>query len=307
MRSATRPGTSSPRSPSLTARASAFSTPNRSCADVELDIDLDTILVARDGQQIVGVSAEVPFEMTLPGNARVDVTGLTFVSVEVTHRRRGIMRAMMEQQVRDCARRGSVAMILTASEGGIYPRFGYGVATTARKIAIERAAARYPQPVREHGVVRMITADARPLLAPIYDRWRRQTPGGLDRNERRWELQLLDRDYQRHGMSELFHLVHADGYLSYRVRTGSNDVGVYNVASVVDYAPCTPEAHAALWQVLLGMDLCGQIESSRIPLDDPLPLPAHRPAPGHHDISGRRTVGAAARRVRAALRAPICR
>jgi predicted acetyltransferase len=239
--------------------------------DAELDVELDAMLVARDGRQIVGVSVEVPFEMTVPGG-RVDVIGLSWVSVEITHRRRGILRAMMEQQVRDCAARGVTAMILTASEGGIYPRFGYGVATTARKIAIDRRAARFADPVNDHGVTRMITQDARPMLPGLYDRWRRQTSGGLDRNERRWQYHLLDRDYQRNGMSELFHLVHPDGYLSYRVRTGSNEVGVHNVAAVVDYAPCTPAAHAALWQVLLGMDLCARIESSRVPLDDPLPF-----------------------------------
>ncbi|HZZ96915.1 MAG TPA: GNAT family N-acetyltransferase [Jatrophihabitantaceae bacterium] len=240
--------------------------------DAELDVELDTILVARDGRQIVGASAEVPFELTMPGGRQVDVTGLSWVSVEITHRRQGILRAMMEQQVRDRAARDVTAMVLTASEGGIYPRFGYGIATTVRKIAIDRRAALVAQPVSDHGVVRLLTDEARPLLPGLYDRWRRQTPGALDRNEKRWEWVMLDRDYQRHGMSALFHLVHADGYLSYRVRTGSNEVGVQNVGVVFDYAPCTPAAHAALWQVLLGMDLCARIESSRVPLDDPLPF-----------------------------------
>lgn len=40
---------------------------------------------------------------------------------------------------------------------------------------------------------------------------------------------------------------------------------------MVDYAPVTPAAHAALWQTLLGLDLVTTIESDRVPLDDPLP------------------------------------
>ena len=83
--------------------------------------------------------------MTLPGNARVDVTGLTF-AVGRGHPppARDYARDDGRAGARLCALAAASPMILTASEGGIYPRFGYGVATTARKIAIERAAARYP-------------------------------------------------------------------------------------------------------------------------------------------------------------------
>jgi predicted acetyltransferase len=41
---------------------------------------------------------------------------------------------------------------------------------------------------------------------------------------------------------------------------------------LVDYRPITSQAHAALWQVLLGMDLFTRIESWEVPLDDPLPF-----------------------------------
>ena len=229
--------------------------------------------------------------------ARVRVTGLTWVSVEVTHRRRGILRALMEQQVRDCARRGDAAMVLTASEGGIYPRFGYGVATTARKIAIDRTAARIADPISEHGVVRMITEERAPLLPELYDRWRRQTPGGLDRNGRRWQLQLLDRDYQRHGMSELFHLVHADGYLSYRVRTGSNEGRRAQrrrgrrLRAVHAGCACRAVAGAAR-DGSLRADREQQGSARR-----PAAVPARRPAPGRDHRPRRRAMGAPAGRV----------
>ena len=41
---------------------------------------------------------------------------------------------------------------------------------------------------------------------------------------------------------------------------------------IVDYRPITRQAHAALWQVLLGMDLFPTIESWQLPVDDPLPF-----------------------------------
>jgi predicted acetyltransferase len=240
--------------------------------DAMLDIDPDAVLAAFEGDRLVGASAEVPFELTMPGGRQLDVVGLSWVSVEVTHRRAGIGRALMEQQVRTCADGGVPAIVLTASEAGIYPRYGYGAATTTRTVGIERAAATLARPRTDHGVQRLSTDEARAVLPGLYDRWRRATPGGLDRNEKRWAFHLLDRDYMRHGASGMFHLVHPDGYLSYRVRTESSAIEARNVAVVVDYAPLTRDAHAGLWQVLLGMDLCARIESKRLALDDPLPL-----------------------------------
>jgi predicted acetyltransferase len=158
--------------------------------DARLDIDPARVLVAVVGEQIVGISAERPFSMTMPGGAEVATTGLTWVSVEVTARRRGILRSMVERQVRAAAVAGDAAVILTASEGGIYGRYGFGIATRARRSVVTRRRAR---------------------LATAVD-------------------------------------------------------------ASSDYVPVTPQAHAALWQTLLAMDLVGSIDSYRVPLDDPLPL-----------------------------------
>jgi len=105
----------------------------------------------------------------------------------------------------------------------------------------------------------------------IHERWRAKTPGALSRTEAWWDLLSLDREYQRGGMSGLFHLVHADGYVSYRVKSDWGDGDPKHMCWLVDYVTVTAEAHAALWQVLLGMDLFGSVESHRIPVDDPLP------------------------------------
>ncbi len=238
--------------------------------DIELDIELDTMLVAMDGGRLLGVSCEVPFTMTLPGGATA-ATGITWVSVEPTSRRRGVLRALMEQQVRTLAGQGVPALVLTASEATIYARFGFGVATRVRKLRLDRRAARPVQSIVEHGVVRMNSADARDALVALYDRWRQVTPGALDRNDKRWQLQLLERPWSQRGRSALFHLVHEDGYVSYRMSRSYDDLGHRNVCSIVDYVVCTPQAHAGLWQVLLDLDLVMSIESNRVPLDDPLP------------------------------------
>jgi predicted acetyltransferase len=242
--------------------------------DVLLDIDVDRMLVAIDGapggSRIVGASCEVPFTMTLPGGS-TDALGLSWVSVEVTHRRRGILRALVEHQLREAAGRGVPVVVLTASEASIYGRFGFGIATRTATRVVDRRGARLIDPPADHGVTRCSTDEVRSVLPKLYDRWRQMTPGALDRNADRWQLALLEREWSKQGRSGLFHLVHADGYVSYRIARAHDAHGAGNVCSIVDYVVCSPAAHAGLWHVLLGLDLCATIESNRIPMDDPLP------------------------------------
>jgi predicted acetyltransferase len=237
-----------------------------------LELHLDRVLVAVDGTRIVGMSAELPFDMVLPGSEPVPATGLTWVSVDVTHRRRGVLRSLVERQVRDAARSGVAAVILYASEGGIYGRYGFGNATVFRRTVITRRRARLADPVDASAVRRLTTDQARDLLPPVYERWRRTSPGGLSRDAQRWQLMLRDPESARHGASALQHLVHPDGYVSYRVKTAWEQGEPNGDCEIVDYVPGSPEAHAALWQTLLGLDLVARINSYRIPVDDPLPL-----------------------------------
>lgn len=233
-------------------------------------IDPARYLVAVDGERIVGVTGDFPFTMTVPGGT-LDVPGVTWVSVDPTYRRRGILRELMHRQLRNFVEAGVPAAILTASEGGIYGRFGYGAASEVRTTSVDRRRATLARPGDAGAVEIVSTARARELLPDIHRRWCEQTPGALTRLETWWDYLLLDRESRRDGMSALFHLVHADGYVTYRVKTDWNDGHPRHLCFLTDYVAVTSGARAALWQVLLGMDLFGTIESYRIPADDPLP------------------------------------
>src|SRR3954447_6404494 len=236
------------------------------------ELHLDRVLVAVDGERIIGISAELPFELNLPGGRSVNATGLTWVSVDVTHRRRGVLRSLIERQVTDAAGSGIAALILYASEGGIYGRYGFGNATVFRRTVVTRRRARLADPVDASAVRRLANDVARGELPPVHERWRRTSPGGLSRDEQRWASILRDPESVRQGASSLQHLVHPDGYVSYRIKTAWDQGEPDGDCEIVDYVPGTPEAHAALWQTLLGLDLTARINSYRIPVDDPLPL-----------------------------------
>lgn len=230
-----------------------------------------TYLLAISDGRIVGATGHYDFDMTVPGGS-LPVPGVTWVSVSLLHRRRGVLRALMDRQLRDYAAAGVAAAILTASEGGIYGRFGYGPASAVHHTVIDRRLTRLARPPREvGGEVRMLTAEqARPVLPELHRRWREQVPGALSRTEAWWDHLFLDREDSRGGMSAKFYLVHPDGYVSYRVRDQWNEGIAAMQCRIVDYAISSPEAHAALWQVLLGMDLVETIDSHQIPADDPL-------------------------------------
>ena len=231
-------------------------------------------VVATVADRIVGVTGHYRFDsMTVPGGS-LAVPGVTWVSVSPTHRRRGVLRALMDRQLRDLAGEGVPAAILTASEGGIYGRFGYGAATYVRRTVVDRRLGTLTRPAPDAGgEVRLLNAEqARPVLPDLHRRWREQVPGALSRTEPWWDYLFLDRDYHRDGMSAKFYLVHPDGYLSYRIKQNWNDGLPGHLCWITDYAVSTSDAHAALWQVLLGMDLVATIESYQVPVDDPLPF-----------------------------------
>jgi predicted acetyltransferase len=244
--------------------------------DALLILDLDRFLVATVGERIVGVTGDYPFTMTVPGG-EIEVPGVTWVSVDPSHRRRGVLRQLMVRQLREYVEAGSPGAILTASESGIYGRYGYGIASHVRKTVVARRRVRLREPGDSTAVVRANPAEARKRMPEIHERWRAQTPGALNRTDAWWDFLCLDRDFQRMGMSALFYLVHDDGYVAYRMKTDWNDGDPRHLCWITDYVIAGAHAHRDLWQVLLGMDLVGSIESYRIPLDDPLPLLVHEP------------------------------
>lgn len=239
-------------------------------ADV-FEADPPRFLVAVEDGRVVGVAGDYRFRLTVPGGG-LEVPGVTWVSVLPTHRRRGVLRELMRGQLAGYAESGEPAAVLTASEGGIYQRFGYGPASQNVKVSIERRLAVIREPV-DTGAVRFLPPElARTRLPELHDRWCELTPGAVSRSESWWDRLFRDRPADRDGLSEKFYLVHPEGYLSYRAGEQWIDGHARNRCVIVDYRCLTPRAHAALWQVLLGMDLFLTIESWELPADDPLPF-----------------------------------
>lgn len=226
----------------------------------------DSALVVCDGDDIVGMSGYLDLELTVPGGAVLPAAGVSFVVVAPTHRRRGVLRSMYTELHRRIADSGYPIAALTASEGGIYGRFGYGPATVDHELTVDRRFVHLHTDAPDPGGVRLVKpAGHRDEFAAIYQRWRRYTPGGLARPLPLWDDMLADRENTRDGGTAWFGLLHPDGYVLYRVHGGQP-----KSVRVGEFRAVTPAARVALWRALLGLDLMGEIVVGTHP-DDPMP------------------------------------
>jgi predicted acetyltransferase len=236
-------------------------------------MDLGRFLLAIDDGRIVGITGSYGFEVTMPGGATLPAAGVTWVSVQATHRRQGLLRRMFEVQHRDIDDRGEPVAMLTASEASIYERFGYGVASYWRQATVDRRQATIRPSLRPApGSVRYVDHDAAlDHVTGLWDRYRQTRAGEISRS-RAWQQLLLHRRRTGSGgQSEGFHLRHDDGYASYRVTTVTTDGMAANEVEVAELVACTPDAHLALWTTILDLDLVGPISTRKLALDDPLP------------------------------------
>src|SRR5262245_45173307 len=137
----------------------------------------DRFFAAWEDGRAVGGAGAWAFDLTVPGG-RIPAAGVTAVGVLPTHRRQGILRAMMRAQLDDCRRRGDAVAYLWATEDAIYGHCGYGIASVSGEIEVAREHAAYVAPLGAKSRARLLPlADAEAVVAPIWERVARVTPG----------------------------------------------------------------------------------------------------------------------------------
>jgi predicted acetyltransferase len=234
-------------------------------------------MVAEDGDRIVGTLGSFDLDMTVPGGS-VPCAGTTWVSVAPSHRRRGVLRQLMEAHLSEAVEHGDVIAALWASDSALYGRFGYGRAVESVSIDVNRPMAQF----RPHGPaperVEMITkAQADEILPPVYERIRRDIPGTFARSEPWWtHRHLRDTPERRNGRSALRIAVSSNpdgritGYVMFRVESKFDGGHSDDTVQVVELLGSTPGSWSALWMLILGLDLATRAKGAFRPLDDPL-------------------------------------
>jgi predicted acetyltransferase len=228
-----------------------------------------------DGQ-IVGGAGAYDFETTVPGGAQVPTAGVMAVGVLPTHRRRGVLRELMRVQLHAAHERGEPIAMLYASEGAIYGRYGYGLASLAGDIALpkEHARLRARNPVAEF---RILDGDEEALeaLPPIYDRAQRQYAGMFTRTPDWWRVRRFSHGISRGGGGEPVRVLATIdgedvGYALYRLNFGAEHLTATTTLQVAEAIGATNAGLEEIWRYLLEIDWVARIEGDCIPLDHPL-------------------------------------
>jgi predicted acetyltransferase len=233
--------------------------------------ELERTVAAFDGDEIVGTGRNYSLELTLPGGAVVPASGVSWISVRPTHRRQGILRSMMEYLLEEGARREEPVSILTASEGGIYERFGFGVATRVLSIKLARRAVTFAAPVTD-GRVRLVEPEESAKLAPeVFERVRATRPGVVSRPSCWWPGEWVAKEHVKNRFDVIYELDgKVDGYAVYNIEGTWAPSGSRKSVAVHDLAAATPQAEAALWQYLCSIDLTQWVSGWNVPPDTEL-------------------------------------
>jgi predicted acetyltransferase len=236
---------------------------------------------ARDRGRWVATLRTEARTLTVPGldggtrDLRADA--VTNVTVSATHRRRGLMRRMLDGALCAARDRGDAVSILIAAEWRIYGRFGYAPATWSADYVLHRnrggaVSARDPTRVR--------ASDAHEVAAvgaDVFTAFRRQRVGQVDRDQRWWDIALGQNGFpaptQTDGLPHNW-LVHegddgVDGIVGWRATRegGLNPPG--GRAEVWGLFAANDTADGDLWAYVSGIDLIDEIAIARRPVDEP--------------------------------------
>ena len=237
-------------------------------------LPLDRMHAGLEDGEIVGGAGAFPFDFSVPGGS-LPCGGVTVVGVYPTHRRRGVLRAMMDAQLRDIHERGEPIAALWASEETIYGRFGYGLASWGGEVTVPKEWSAFAQPLERRGRVRYVQQDeAEPLLAPVWEAVRQQRPGMFARTHEWWSLRTLRIPDEEKANPKRIAVLDLDGetraYAIYRSQMKFEHGLPASTLEVTEAIGTTPQATAEIWRFLLDIDWQAQVHASLLPPDHPL-------------------------------------
>ncbi|WP_326599049.1 GNAT family N-acetyltransferase [Streptomyces sp. NBC_01803] len=239
--------------------------------------EYDRTLAQWDGDRVVGSIGAFSLGLSVPGGAVVPTAGVTMVGVAATHRRQGILRELMRRALEDYREGDEPLAALTASEAGIYGRFGFGVATRSVAVDIDTARVTLNVPPGTDAVRLRVEEPGAELdrCEALYAGLVGGRPGMLERRPGWEKVALLDPPQDREGTSEM-RLVLAErdgelvGYARYALKPDWAGGLPDGTVLVRDLDAVEPAAYAALLRFFLGTDLMGTVALRNRPEDDAL-------------------------------------
>jgi predicted acetyltransferase len=240
-------------------------------------IEPERYLVPEHEGEIVGTAGILTRDMSIPG-AVIPVAHVTAVSVAATHTRRGLLRRMMTEQITGAP---EAVAALWASEGRIYQRFGYGLASQNVTFRADRRelSLRVPAAGSLHSTGSLRSAVPSAVieeLAQVYSRVLPTRIGWSSRDEKWWKHLTDDPETRRDGKTAMRAVLYSnaagevDGYARYRIRSDWDDNGPKQEVNVTEVVAATAEAYAELYRFLLRIDLARTLVQGCASVDEPI-------------------------------------
>ncbi len=250
---------------------------------------------AFDRDRIVGGTASVAREITVPGGAVLTAAKITLTGLLPGYRGTGTGSALMRYQLADLRARGEPLAILTTAQSGVPGRHGFGIADLAMGAQWRPAAQRRPAVPRRPAApaplapapdmevlaagptVRLVGEDeARRILPGLFDDHRRGQPGQVSRPQGFWASWFADQPMLRTGGGERFIVLAEDGdgtpggYLTYRLGSGPLREQPVSELIIEDLITVTDAARRALLEFCCGFDQAALVSAWNLPADEPL-------------------------------------
>ena len=236
-----------------------------------------TVLAVADGRE-VGLGSVFSLRMSVPGGQLLPTAGVTWVGVLATHRRRGVLTAMMRKLLDDAREHGDPVAALWATDPAIYGRFGYGIATRALSATIPTARGSLGWAPPDRRASR--SGCRRPWTSgPTSSRWRNawRDTGPVASCGRRSSGTRTSRTGPTtgaasppHGRSSSTTSMGRGRSRSSARRSASASRCRPATSTSVRSGTSTRRQPPCLWRTLLGHDLIDRVNVRNLPVDDPL-------------------------------------
>ena len=232
--------------------------------------------------ELVAVHGSYGYTMHTPGG-EVATSGLTIVAVHPAHRRKGLLRSMINDHFARSRSRGEVVSTLIAAETEIYQRFGYAMAHQGYKVSLPRGL-KLPDLTPGLGAaaegelrIRLEDASVDKHAAAVLAVMARDTRPGCMRSigpdlmsDLFWDTEDIRKQKERLRIAIVEDSQGPAAFAVFRrslAWTGSHPDGA---GSCRAWGVANPQSERLLWSVLADLDLMESFEIAVVPIDDPL-------------------------------------
>ena len=205
------------------------------------------------------------------GHELLPLRMITDVTTSATHRRRGLLRRLIEDDLDDTVAQGVPVAALTASEATIYGRWGFGPATFGQTVELDAGPGFALRSFADPGRVELIEpVDAWPHVKGVFDVFHTRQHGSVAWPSQYEDIHTGAYDFNNRGTNgKVRSAVHldaegtVDGFVIY---TPGEDKST----KVEEMVALTPGAQLGLWAFLADMDHVTKVTFNIAHPHDPL-------------------------------------